>query len=157
VRAVLAGALALGAAAAVAACGGAPGEPAAAPPTAAPVPPGRSAPFALVPDSASERVVALAAAGSRVGVRLRLANASGAPRAFSLAATSPWIAVPARVRVPARSSVPLTAVIAVPPGTGPGAHPADVVARAGGDPAAPVSVRYASSVSVGVRVVAGAP
>jgi hypothetical protein len=31
------------------------------------------------------------------------------------------------------------------------------VARAGGDPAAPVSVRYASSVSVGVRVVAGAP
>lgn len=160
-RAVAAGAPALAAVVLATACGGgAPGEPAAGPPAAAPppaaVPPARSAPFALVPDAASERVVARAAAGTRVGVRLRLANASDAPRAFALAATSPWIAVPARVRVPARSSVPLTAVVAVPAGTAPGAHRAEVLARAGGRPGARVPVRYESSVPVGVRVLPGA-
>lgn len=113
----------------------------------------RSAPFALVPDGPSNRVVVRAAAGERVRVPLRLANAADAERSFSLTAAGAGLDGPAEVRVPARVSVPVAAELRVPPDAPPGRVAAAVVATAGEMPGAAISVRYESSVRVTIHVV----
>lgn len=118
----------------------------------------RSAPFALVAVGPSNRVVVRAAAGERVRVPLRLANAADVERSFSLTATGAGLEGPAEVRVPARVSVPVVAELRVPSGAPSGPLAAAVVASAGGMPGAAISVRYASSVRVTIHVVpAGRP
>ncbi len=133
-------------------CAGDPGAPGAAPSApAAPAAEARSAPFVLVPDARGAVARVRAPAGGRAPVRLRLANASDAPRVLALHARAPWLAVAPSVHVPARQSVAVEAVVRVPPDAR-GSLRGLVVARAEGDVTAAVAVSYESAVHVAVDV-----
>jgi hypothetical protein len=103
---------------------------------AAPAPapaPARSAPFALVADSASGRAVAALRPGGSAAVTLRLANGADHPRAFLLEGRGPgarpWVSAPARVEVPARQSARVVALLRAPSAAAPGRYAVAVLAR----------------------------
>jgi hypothetical protein len=124
----------------------------------APAPaPARSAPFALVGDSASGRAVATLRPGGAAAVTLRLANGADRPRAFLLEGRGPgahaWVSAPARVEVPARQSARVVALLRAPVDAAPGRYAVGVVARpdeARG--AGQVAVAYLARATIDVRV-----
>ena len=148
--------------------------PPAQPPAAAPAP-AEPVSVGIVADTPDGRVAVALAAGERRTVAFRVVNAGEAARAFLLAAADRapgegfapaaegapangvglWLTAPARVVVPARQSLLVEAVLAVPAGAPAGVHEGALVARAESGPAgagASVDVSYRAAARVRVEV-----